>query len=1546
MTTENQGRSDTASSTANSSLSVTSDKVPSPSTPQAQDSAHLDADELDLETLERLTNPDYDASAEASSTATAATATAATADSISNTGTESSSGPIPTPEDSSISYSVSYSDLESSASGLGKLAHVTTDAPAPFGSTKPSAATKDAAPATEAPAVSVKSAQPQDDTAIVEKSLEDIANIAKANEVADSSTPATTKVMIEEADDKTARAEETSADSSAAPINVDMLYDEQPRIKLYDEHGQEYQEGDADEIAAVSQESNADTDADSGDARAEDSGSTYYAEMDNDAEDEMDFSGMMANAIFDGDTSSAEALIPGATPAPAPAPEPEPEPAPETEPAPAPVASAPAAPTPAPTESPVPVTPATTASIIPDSAVAAAEAAAKASEQSSIISGTGAASFKAGRADPGTNIMANGMMLAEGHTAIMGLENRQVKKHVYHGSTHITGMSPEDLEKVKQINEINSRKRSRRAEAEAKFKAEIAAEEAERKAKAEAAAREQEAREVEAAAAAMAAQQQAAARYNSGMGGFNNSYSPYGNDETSGAKTAQDRLRSVLAADKVAYEQEAQYQLQQQQQQQMQQGTGSASQFLGSATETGNDQLDQVSGAVIGNALDDDVYSDEGFGNAYDDSDLDGIVAPIPPRTHTRGANSSFAMTSSTHISGTNAAAAVTAANALSKTEKQKKSRTRRNEEEDIAAKAGISLISEEEAAKAIAASEKKKKKALYDKARRRAAKEEAAAAAAAAAAQREQELAEAGVGADTDSSAAYDMSMSTYYQNGSLPPQGSYYDNRSTSQEIESMAGIAAPTDSYGQQEPETVSYITPGVAQKAESASSSSSSSSSSIDDDGPHYVVGSRRKAGTSFYKPSEYAQDVAEAVARHEARWAAEAAAAQAQEGGSTNIPPAESTEAYYEMPENAGYDGIEPLPETDLNAADMAPEEQSPEDDAPIYPGVYADTLEQKQRAARRLQEQAQAQQVQQAQAQDPAATAAADMADNAATGDDAGPIPSGMDDGVLTQVNLAQDDNVDNGYDDGPHYVVGPSKRQRIVLPPPVEDDAPIYAVGVDRSNAEVEAKTKAERSRLHPSLAEQAILEHDAQALAEAKAAAYDQAYADALDEAARESIASPSSSAASSEESKRAQAQNQSKAQSPASVGTGTGAGAGANADVNRADGVATDAAAAVAAAKRAATVSLQKDTDAVGDGAGVGAMAMTPAPTLDNIAAIPDAEPNALSESELRERQEAMMAEAQAAVAEAVAEERALQKVASAREAHSKKQRRDSYGNYNFANMPSDESVGIGLMLFLYVRQLFASFFTYTTLPLMAPHLAMRLGPCYPSSMPIPYFFVGLLAGLVGGSLHSALNLETVGVVSAVIYLMLTGITAYKGIYRICTFITRRRHDMILLAASVMVPLLIFMWLSNILLTQAGNNLLEVSLLFAIASMLSAATASSLTWNFPQDPIDSCGIMTTKGLLFVIALCLFVAFGLMNYIVGLSVLGVSIVMRLIFGYCIAKNQGTAQRPYVYALQYFTLFAILLDLILLKSQNYQILSQPFLEYFAELSFHLGKLI
>lgn len=477
-----------------------------------------------------------------------------------------------------------------------------------------------------------------------------------------------------------------------------------------------------------------------------------------------------------------------------------------------------------------------------------------------------------------------------------------------------------------------------------------------------------------------------------------------------------------------------------------------------------------------------------------------------------------------------------------------------------------------------------------------------------------------------------------------------------------------------------------------------------------------------------------------------------------------------------------------------------------------------------------------------------------------------GPEPAGMDDGVLvnqSQAPKAQEDS-------GPYYVVGPAKKKKLPVNEP--DDVPIYAVGVERTNAEVEAKIQAARSRIQEERAlPPSYLDHELGEGANAESdSTEDKAYEQALAEAARESMAAPQSET------------------------------------VKRARRLAAEA----AAGSRKERGTTAGDSEAVTKGA-VGAG--------DGAADLKNAHNTGASFAEELDDVE---------YEDDFSEDQ--------KEEGRKRLRTDSDGRYNFANMPETEHIRVSMVLFLYCRQLIASFFTYTTLPVIAPRLAMRFGPCYPSSMAIPFLFVGLLTGFVGGGIKAFTSLgggNNIGSLVCLVYILLTGLTAFRGIYRIMAFINRRRHDAIMLIASVMVPLMVFMWLSNTLIAYT-SGIVETAVAFGVATMLSAATASSLTWNLPQDPMDSCGAMTTKGLLFVIWLCIIASFGLLHYIVGLSVLGVSIVMRLIFGYSIVHNQGTAQRSYVYALQLITLFAIMLDLILLKSQNYEFLSVSTLEF------------
>ena len=452
--------------------------------------------------------------------------------------------------------------------------------------------------------------------------------------------------------------------------------------------------------------------------------------------------------------------------------------------------------------------------------------------------------------------------------------------------------------------------------------------------------------------------------------------------------------------------------------------------------------------------------------------------------------------------------------------------------------------------------------------------------------------------------------------------------------------------------------------------------------------------------------------------------------------------------------------------------------------------------------------------------------------------------PSGMGDGVLSQFSPTPATQAEP--DDVPRYVVGPKRKS---MPQPLESESdnsgPLYVVGPEITNAEVESHLQSERSKLsHEMALPPSYLDDESNEDAQVS----DNGYEQELKAAVAESMAPPKSAAV----------------------------------DIGR----------------KLAAEGMRQDREAL-------------------------------------EQDEARATESDYGVSD-----------------------RDELGNELYAGsdnaeagdalrsdtteldaMPRTEHVKLSMAVFLFLRQLISSFFTHTTLPVVTPHLALRLGPCYPSSMAIPFFVVGLLVGALGGFIKEYTPLQMAGTTSCLVFVLLTGLSPYRGIYRIFTFITRRRHDAVMMASSVMVSLLVFIGLISTL-VHVCSGVGEFTLAFALASMLSAATASTLMWNFPQDPMDSCGTMTNKGLVWVMIMCGVATFGLLHYIVALSILGVGIVMRLIFGYCIAKNQGTAQRPYVSALQLLTLFAILLDLILLKSQNYEFLNLEtltWLEHHAE---------
>lgn len=506
-------------------------------------------------------------------------------------------------------------------------------------------------------------------------------------------------------------------------------------------------------------------------------------------------------------------------------------------------------------------------------------------------------------------------------------------------------------------------------------------------------------------------------------------------------------------------------------------------------------------------------------------------------------------------------------------------------------------------------------------------------------------------------------------------------------------------------------------------------------------------------------------------------------------------------------------------------------------------------------------------------------------------------VPAGMGDGgALSMQSASSDPYAGEPYDDGPRYYVGPKEPSRPMQE--AQSEAPIYAVGPDHSNAEVEANIQATRSKLlHDRALPPSYLDDDLQNTpAVATKSAEDIAYEEALAEAARESMAAPHSQVI--ENARKLAAEQESRYATKEDVGDGLFAQDAfpVNGETDSTDALKRSSSDGLALESSYARGSLENANDEE-----LKAFERNPDGYEEDSYETRSDAADGYDDSDLSKRQGSM--------------------------------RRDENGTANFANLNLQENVGLGMTVFLYLRQLLAAFFTHTNLPVIAPKTAARLGPCYPSSMPVPYLFVGLLSGFVASIAELLVNVDTVGTISFIVFLLCTGLTPYRGIYRIISYISRRRHDVVIVAASVTVPMIIFMWLSNILILSS-DGIAEATAAYGIVAMLSAASASTLSWNLPQDPMDSSGTMTTKGLLFVIVLSIMASFGIMHYITGLSLIALCVAMRLIFGMLIAGNNGTSHRSYVHALQLLTMFILLFDLIILKSQGYNILSVSSLEF------------
>ncbi len=272
----------------------------------------------------------------------------------------------------------------------------------------------------------------------------------------------------------------------------------------------------------------------------------------------------------------------------------------------------------------------------------------------------------------------------------------------------------------------------------------------------------------------------------------------------------------------------------------------------------------------------------------------------------------------------------------------------------------------------------------------------------------------------------------------------------------------------------------------------------------------------------------------------------------------------------------------------------------------------------------------------------------------------------------------------------------------------------------------------------------------------------------------------------------------------------------------------------------------------------------------------------------------------------------------------------ERQSAADKVKVAGYNDKETVPASMTILLYARQLAASFFTHSTLGVIAPRLALRLGPSYPSSTAFSFLVMGLIVGLLG---VLALNIFDVTVAAGIImifYVLLCGLTEYRGIGFLAGLFSKRRTDPAIDAASVIFPATIFILVMQVFLSVSTAP--EIILCLAAANMVAGAASSSLYFDLPQDPVDSLGTMSVKGLLYTLLFVCAASLVLLEIQIACSILGIALLLRLLFGQYLINHNQNASRLHASALRHIILQAVMIDFIIL-GKDFNLLNHRLIE-------------
>lgn len=252
---------------------------------------------------------------------------------------------------------------------------------------------------------------------------------------------------------------------------------------------------------------------------------------------------------------------------------------------------------------------------------------------------------------------------------------------------------------------------------------------------------------------------------------------------------------------------------------------------------------------------------------------------------------------------------------------------------------------------------------------------------------------------------------------------------------------------------------------------------------------------------------------------------------------------------------------------------------------------------------------------------------------------------------------------------------------------------------------------------------------------------------------------------------------------------------------------------------------------------------------------------------------------------------------------------------------------KNLSIAFIIKLYIRQLIASPFSFSTIPNIFSKTANALGPSYPSSAGIAFLVIATIATIpcIFYDLSNNYSRSLLSIILFLCYTSLTGFDAYRGICSFVSRLSKRNADGITYAMSALMPSFVFIVTFYNL--SFSTNAVVALLAFVIATVIGACFAFSLGFDVNLDPFYSNAKISLAGVIFSCLLAFIIAFSIFNYVVACIVIGISALSRLFASIYLRKIGALASKQNTYALQLIITQLIMLVLNIL-AHNYYLLN------------------